>query len=160
MNDQLTMVENAIRWAQVQVGSDAYPFRCLAFVEDAYEMGNGIEIFGGSTAQESAGAYGVETGLAPPAGAFVFYDCWGTLFDIHQNWGHVGLALGDGRVIHAWDRVRIDPYLDVEKLAGAPGWNSPRYLGWTGVARILQGHRARPDRAVFQSHLHDCGNEE
>jgi cell wall-associated NlpC family hydrolase len=146
MEDRLTMIENAIRWAKAHIGADAYRTRCLAFVEDAYELGNGIEIFGGSTATESAVAYGVETGQ-PPAGAFVFYECWGTLFDLYQNWGHVGLALGDGRVIHAWDQVRIDPYLDVEKLIGAPGWNQPRYLGWTGVERILQGHRKRPDLA-------------
>lgn len=140
------MVERAIQWALAQVGSNAYPSRCLAFVEDAYELGNDIEIFGGSTAKEAADGYGLETGQPPP-GAFVFYDCFGSLSGVYQNWGHVGLALGDGRVSHAWGRVRIDSYLDVEKLAGAPGWGQPRYLGWTGVARSLQGHCKRPDLA-------------
>lgn len=138
-----TLVENAIRWARAQIGSAAYPFRCLAFVEDAYEIANDIEIFGGSTAKESADSYRLTADGLPPAGAFVFYDCFGTLFDSYQNWGHVGLSLGDGRVIHAWDQVRIDGCRAVETLAGAPGWTSPRYLGWAGADQILRGHRRR-----------------
>lgn len=135
-------VERAMAWALAQVGSAAYPFRCLAFVEDAYEIANQIEIFGGSTAKESADAYGVQTpALDPPAGAFVFYDCCGALFDVYQNWGHVGLSLGDGTVVHAWNQVRVDPYRAVETLHGAPGWTQPRYIGWVAVERILQGHR-------------------
>jgi cell wall-associated NlpC family hydrolase len=135
-------IENAIKWADEQVDSEAYPFRCLAFVEDAYEIGNAIEIFGGSTAKESAEAYGTQTSsLIPPRGTFVFYDCWGTLFETYQNWGHVGLSLGDGQVIHAWDKVRIDHYLAVEQLIPAPGWTQPRYLGWAPVERIFSGYR-------------------
>jgi cell wall-associated NlpC family hydrolase len=117
---------------------------CLAFVEEAYEKGNAIEIFGGSTATESAEAYGVQkTAALPPRGVFVFYACSGTLEGVYQNWGHVGLSLGDGQVIHAWQVVRQDHYLEVEKLPGAPGWTAPQYIGWTPVERIMQGHRPR-----------------
>lgn len=141
------IIENALNWAQEQLGTTDYRFRCLAFVEDAYEQSNQIELFGGSTAHESAQEYGVISGdEAPPRGAFVFYDCWGVLDEVcpgeYRNWGHVGLSLGDGRVIHAWDRVRIDDYHAVELLPGAPGWTSPRYTGWTPVQRALQGCRA------------------
>lgn len=136
-------VPNAIRWAECQLGSTAYRFRCLAFVEDCYEKGNSIEIFGGSRAKESADIYGAGREGEPEPGAFVFYDCSGTIGDTYQNWGHVGLCVGPGKVIHAWDTVRIDGYLEVESLAPAPGWASPRYCGWVPAGRVLQGHQKR-----------------
>jgi len=84
-------IANAVKWAREQMGSADYRFRCLAFVEDAYEKANGVEIFGESTAKESAEAFGVKADLAiPPAGAFVFYDCSGPIDEIEKNWGHVG----------------------------------------------------------------------
>jgi hypothetical protein len=69
-----TYIANAIHWAQAQLESAAYPFRCLAFVEDAYERANRVEIFGGSTATESADAYAARSNREhpPPRGAFVF----------------------------------------------------------------------------------------
>ena len=136
-------INQAIAWAQAQIGSTAYPLRCLAFVEDAYELSNAVEIFGGSSAQESADMYGAAENRAadPPLGAFVFYECSGLVDGERQNWGHVGLHVGDGLVIHAWDQVRRDPYLDVEKLSPAPTWTPPRYLGWTPVERIFVGYR-------------------
>jgi cell wall-associated NlpC family hydrolase len=137
-------IENAIKWAREQLGSSAYSFLCLAFVENAYEEGNKIEIFGADSAKASAELYGVQRSpFAPPRGTFVFYDCSGPspIDGVEKNWGHVGLSCGDGKVIHGWDRVREDDYLAVEQLQGAPGWTQPRYLGWTSVERILQGHR-------------------
>jgi hypothetical protein len=59
MNSEFeTYIANAIRWAQEHLGATDYAGRCLAFVEDAYEKGNHVEIFGGSSAQESADEYG------------------------------------------------------------------------------------------------------
>lgn len=139
-------IENAIRWARQHLGSKDYRFLCLAFVEDAYEQGNGIEIFGADCAKGSAELYGVHMSSSlPPRGVFVFYDCSGpSLLDgTEKNWGHVGLSCGDGNVIHGWGQVREDHYLAVEQLQGAPGWTSPKYIGWTSVDRILQGHRQK-----------------
>jgi len=51
-------IANAIRWAKEHLGATEYAGRCLSFVEDAYEKGNHVEIFGGSSAQESADEYG------------------------------------------------------------------------------------------------------
>ena len=136
-------IDNAIAWARARLGDDGYSFRCLAFVEDAYEQSNGIEMFGGDCAKESADEYGV-TGTPqgiPPCGAFVFYDMSGELFEVHANYGHVGLHLGDGRIVHAWDEVRIDDIHAVESLEPADGWTQPRYIGWAPVERILEGHR-------------------
>jgi cell wall-associated NlpC family hydrolase len=144
MTDQFeTYIAHAIQWARARLGSEAYPFRCLAFVEDAYERANRVEIFGGSSAAESAEAYAARSHREqlPPRGAFVFYECSGPLQGEYKDWGHVGLCVGEGQVIHAWDLVRQDHYLDVEQLSPAPGWSPPRYIGWTAVERIFVGYQ-------------------
>ncbi len=139
-----TYIANAIRWAEEHLGSTDYPFLCLAFVEDAYEKSNHVEIFGGSSAKESADMYAAaQNASEPQVGAFLFYDCFGTLDGEYQNWGHVGLYIGAGKVIHAWDKVRMDHYLDVQDLTPAPGWTQPQYLGWTPIERIFVGYRQK-----------------
>ena len=144
-NQNERFIDNAIAWAERQLGRDDYCFRCLAFVEDAYETANAIEIFGGSSAKESADEYGVagNTTDAPPRGAFVFYDMTGEITGDRANYGHVGLHLGDGRIIHAWDEVRIDSLEALEELEPAEGWTQPRYIGWAPVERILEGYRVK-----------------
>ncbi len=137
-----TYTANATRWAQEHLGSMDYPFLCLAFVEDAYEESNHVEIFGGSSAQESADEYGaVQNQGEPSLGLFVFYACAGPVGDEIKDWGHVGLCVGEGKVIHAWDKVRIDHYLDVQNLTPAHDWTQPEYLGWTPIERIFVGYR-------------------
>jgi cell wall-associated NlpC family hydrolase len=145
MNEEYdAFAEAAIGWGKTQLGSKDYIGLCLAFVENCYEKGNQIEMFGESTAKESAVLYEAapQPGL-PPKGAFVFYDCTGPLMGEVKNWGHVGLSMGDGRVLHSWGEVRVDPYLEVEKLALPPGWTSPVYIGWSPVERVLQGYQRR-----------------
>jgi cell wall-associated NlpC family hydrolase len=119
-------VENAVAWALEHVGSTDYALRCLAFVEDAYERSNAIEVFGGDSASASAEEYGARnsTGEAP-AGAFVFFDCAGPVAGDVRKWGHVGLALGDGRMVHAWGAVRVDAIAEILDLPGADGWTVP-----------------------------------
>jgi hypothetical protein len=135
-------IVNAIRWAQEHLGATEYAGRCLAFVEDAYEQSNHVEIFGGSSAQESADEYeAAQNQGEPPIGSFVFYACAGPVGDEIMNWGHVGLCLGEGKVIHALDTVRIDHYLDVQDLTPAPGWTRPQFIGWTPIERIFVGYR-------------------
>ena len=138
-------IANAIMWAKARLGSTEYALFCLSFVEAAYENGNEVEIFGGSSAQESADMYGASANLAvPPAlGAFVFYSCSGFVDGERKHWGHVGLYMGEGQVIHAWDQVRIDPYLDVQALTPAASWTQPHYIGWTPIERIFQGYRKK-----------------
>lgn len=145
MNEEFgTYIANAIRWARERLGSTDYPFLCLAFVEDAYEESNHVEIFGGSSAKESADEYQAARNTGePPLGAFVFYDCAGTIDGEYKNWGHVGLYSGEGKVIHAWDKVRMDDYRDVRSLSPAPGWTKPRYLGWAPIERIFIGYRKK-----------------
>ena len=147
MNEKFeTNIANAIRWAKEHLGSTDYAFLCLAFVEDAYEESNHVEIFGGDSAKESADEYKAAQNTGePPLGAFVFYDCFGTLDGEYKNWGHVGLYIGEGKVIHAWDKVRMDHYLDVQNLTPASGWTRPQYLGWTPLERIFAGYRQKTE---------------
>ena len=134
------MAENAIAWAKAHLDSTAYATRCLAFVEDAIERSNNLEMFGGDYAAESAQMYGAAHNIGePPRGALVFYDGEGVIFGGRRNWGHVGLSLGDGTLIHAWDRVRIDPYGTLESLTPAPGWGPLRRAGWVTLSRALEG---------------------
>ena len=131
------LTENMIRFAESKLGSTAYAGWCLAFIEDALEKSNGIEIFGGDSAKESALLYadGMRKGM-PEKGAFVFYDCLCPSENGPVNWGHCGISFGDGRVIHAWDIVRVDDYLAIEKLAALTG-DHPKYLGWVALERVL-----------------------
>ncbi len=147
MNEDFeTYIANAIGWAQEHLGSADYPFLCLAFVEDAYEESNHVEIFGGDSAKESANDYeAVQNVGEPPIGAFVFYDCTGSIDGEYKNWGHVGLHIGEGKVIHAWDTVRIDGYLNMQNLTPAPGWTKPQYLGWAPTERIFVGYRKKAE---------------
>jgi cell wall-associated NlpC family hydrolase len=134
---------NAVRWALERLGDPSYATRCLGFLEDAYEIANRIEVFGEADAQGTADAYGVlPLGDAPPSeGAYVFYACGGPVAGVRQEWGHVGLSLGDGRLVHAWDVVRVDPIDAIERLDPPTGWDAPRLLGWTPPERVLRGHR-------------------
>ena len=131
------LIENMIRWAESGIGSAEYAGWCLSFIEDALEISNGIEIFGGDSAKESGELYrdALRTG-APERGAFVFYDCLCPSENGPVNCGHCGIALGDGRVIHAWDKVRIDDYNHIEDLTALTG-DHPRYIGWVPLKRVL-----------------------
>lgn len=133
--------DKAIHWAEARIGDADYQFECLGFVEDAYEQSNDLEMFGGDSAAESAAQYAPLNPGEPPRGAFAFYRCEGELDGRYQDWGHVGLATGSGRIIHTWDRIRADHYLQVERLDNAPGWTRPAYLGWVAPQRFLQGSK-------------------
>ncbi len=131
------MTEKMIGWAESMIGSTKYAGWCLAFIEDALEISNDIEIFGGDSAKESCEMYkDALRGGAPERGAFVFYDCLCPSENGPVNWGHCGISLGGGRVIHAWDKVRIDDYLEIEKLTALSG-DLPKYLGWVPIERVL-----------------------
>jgi hypothetical protein len=133
-------IDGAIRWAKSKLGLVNYAYKCYAFVEDAYELGNRIFLDGkGCTAKEAADAYMAQDHKgSPPAGAYVCYDCSGDVEGKTRNWGHIGLSIGNGKVIHAWYEIRIDHYKDIQDLE-APGWTKPRYIGWVPVAEILRG---------------------
>jgi hypothetical protein len=134
-NEQMT--DYMIAWAKGRLGITEYAGWCLDFIEDALEQSNDIEIFGGDCAKESCEMYkdSLQTGI-PEKGAFVFYDCLCPSKDGPVNWGHCGISLGDGQVIHAWDVVRIDGYMEIERLTALTG-DHPKYLGWVPLDRVL-----------------------
>ena len=133
------IVQRALDWALARVGDTSYRGRCYAFVEAALEYGNRIVLDGqGTTATEAARAYGYADSGQPPRGAYVFFDCVGAHAGALQNVGHMGLSLGDGRVVHAWATVAVDSIEVIEQLEPAPGGTSPQYLGWAPIERILQ----------------------
>ena len=136
--DENTVIENMIRWAEGKLGETKYAGWCLSFIEDALEKPNGIEIFGGDSTKESAVLYADAMRQGEPErGAFVFYDCLCPGEDGPVNWGHCGIGLGDGKVIHAWDKVRIDDYQEIETMTARTG-DHPHYIGWVPVARVLR----------------------
>jgi len=104
----------AVYWVLSKLESTEYRFQCLNFVEDAYEKGAGMEFAGYYYTKEVADKLDVgrNTGV-PLFGAFVFYDCWGIINRKYRNWGHVGLLIGEGKVVHALDKVRVNNYMDV-----------------------------------------------
>lgn len=132
-----TMIDNMIGWAKNELGNKKYAGWCLSFIEDALEISNNIEIFGGDCAKESYEMYkdSVRKDI-PKRGAFVFYDCLCLSEDGPINWGHCGISLGDGMIIHAWDVVREDNYLDIEKMTSNADAH-PKYLGWVPIERVL-----------------------
>ena len=134
------LTENMISWAEDKLGSKEYAGWCLSFIEDALEKSNIIEIFGGDTAKESALLYadGMRKGI-PERGAFVFYDCICLGPDGPVNWGHCGISLGDGRIIHAWDTVRIDDYREIEAMTALSG-DHLECIGWVPIESVLYGN--------------------
>jgi len=132
------IIENAILWAKENQKRLDYQYLCLAFVEDAYEISNSIEMFGGSTAKESADIYAASIIGNPQKGDLVFYNATGPIDGVIKNWGHVGLCIGNNTIIHTWDVIRIDNYLEVENLPNAPGWTQPECIGWTSPEVFLK----------------------
>ena len=47
------LIDRMIAWAEARLGHAEYAGWCLSFAEDALEISNGIEIFGGDSARES-----------------------------------------------------------------------------------------------------------
>ena len=134
------LTENMIRFAESKLDSTEYAGWCLAFIEDAFEISNHIEIYGGDSAKESCEMYKDALRLGvPERGAFVFYDCLCLSENGPVNWGHCGISLGDGRIIHAWDMVRIDDYREIEAMTAFSG-DHPGYIGWVPIESVLYGN--------------------
>jgi lysozyme len=126
-------IDNAIAWALDWADGPPYPPGgphademyigwCLAFVQDAYQYGAGAKIQRYEYAKQAADALGAENNKGiPPRGAFVFYNWYGTIDGEYRNWGHVGLSLGNGQMVHAWT---IGPEVASYDTIGL------EYIGW------------------------------
>ena len=94
-------VTKAIAWAEKMIGKGGYTYDCQTFVGDTYRK-TGTSPVGYTCAKAAADALDAkDSSGTPPRGAYVFYDWSGTLKGVYKNWGHVGLSIGDGKIIHA-----------------------------------------------------------
>jgi cell wall-associated NlpC family hydrolase len=106
-------VESAINWALAQRGAHSWDFKCLRFVNDAYQYA-GVAPRRWYSAIEAARALRASSHKGvPPRGAYVFY--WSPS-------GHVGISLGGGRIVHAFGSqgVVVSGYLGIGMT----------YIGW------------------------------
>lgn len=126
-------IDDAIAWALSLHQARTFPDGthvegfCLRFVQDAYEKGAAAPItryVGARLAAERTGAM-ANIDVKIPRGAFVYYDWVGSLKEKYKNWGHVGLFLGNNKMIHAFKTVRID---DIHRLHLVDDF---QYKGWS-----------------------------
>lgn len=122
----------AVQWALKQQGRTDYYFWCLRFVANAF----GAQYAGYNTAQIAANALGTrDRGLSAaraPYGALVFFRYVGR---DGVSYGHVGISLGDGRMVHAVETVRVD------HIDSSTYWRS-NYLGWAWAPGHWPGRAA------------------
>ena len=117
--------ENAIFWARGFRRDSAYAWRCERFVENAF---NETGIF--DTAAEAQRTLGVSH-TAAPRGALVYF----RPAEWNRRLGHVGIALGNGRMISAFDKVTETNYASDPIL-------SQDYAGWVDAPPDWSGRYA------------------
>lgn len=114
----------ALAWAKSQLGSRSWNWYCERFVEFAYGTSNRYR--SAWAAASSIGLIGSPPQTAP-AGTLMFFG------PHHTNgyYGHVGISLGDGRMISGLSTVRIDRVVSGYWRSLYRGWNyAPR--SWPG----------------------------
>lgn len=118
-----TQVQQAINWAKRQIGSTKYSGLCQRFVADAYAYGAGMPKRSASSAKVARKLWRVSMSRSNiPTGAAVYFDS-----PTSPQFGHVGLYIGGGQVIHAFGRVK---QMSIDAIIGGgyawQGW------GWNG----------------------------
>ena len=117
--------EAATNWAEQHLGSGKWSGLCLRFVANAF-MQKEDKPAGWPSALDAAREF-YRFNQEPcgwqyaPKGALIFFDREGT-----NDYGHVGIYLGNGSIIHAYGTVRVDT---VEETIAKP--DVGRYLGWS-----------------------------
>jgi cell wall-associated NlpC family hydrolase len=130
--DFSSWAENAITWAEKYNDSrDWWDSErkigyCLRFVANAFLQEKGEGRSGSESAIEAAKKlyrFNQEPGgwQNAPRGAVIFFDGEG-----NNDYGHVGIYLGDGRLIHAYGSVQETT---IEEAMDKP--DVGRYLGWS-----------------------------
>lgn len=124
----------AIEWALAQQGRTDYNFWCLKFVAHAF----GAQSAGYWSAQAAANALRPrDAHLSPsaaPPGALMFFHYRGK---DGVSYGHVGISLGGGQMVHAVQTVRVEN-------AAAVSWLRNSYLGWAFAPTSWPGRPASP----------------
>ena len=126
-----TQIEAALEWAsEYMLGrttfddGDSVHYWCTRFVRDAFYEG-GLPYRDLRNAKTWANMWTTSNNLSeiPPRGALTFYDYWATLDGVYDNYGHVAISLGDGRVVHAVSSVKIENY-------NLSNYSNLEYIGW------------------------------
>lgn len=115
MGADATGTQGAIDWALAQQPRSDYYWWCLKFVAHAF----GSAAAGYNDPVAMMRARGVNGG-EPPVGSLVLFGA------VERNpYGHVGIYLGGGQMIHAVQTVRVSPVSSGRNYRGwqpAPGW--------------------------------------
>lgn len=116
------VVEKAIDWGSSQMGSTAYNGYCQKFVNHCFMNGGwgGVSF---ASAKLCGDALIINTNVSNvPRGAVVFFD------STDHNYGHIGISLGDGTMLHAGHKgVEITRFTDASYLKS---WYHIVYRGW------------------------------
>lgn len=110
--------DRAVSWALAQQGSHKWDWYCLAFTSDAYQKA-GVSPTRYYSARTAAATLNAAANLGRPApkGAFVFYR--------YGAYDHVGISLGDGRIVHDFGSKGVVVTSENIGLAKI-GWAVPR----------------------------------
>jgi hypothetical protein len=120
----------AVAWAKSQLGSRLWAYRCELFVEQA---------FGTSGQFRTAWAAAQRLGLRPsavaraPAGALLFF----APDAANDDFGHVGVSLGGGKMVSALNTVQIT------NVSKSRYWSS-LYRGWATAPSAWPGRIPPP----------------
>lgn len=123
-------IEAAIKWATDNVNNTKYKNKCLAFVKAAYSNA-GLSInrtdfydstVGDQTAKKAGEVLVTNTDKKPPRGALVFWEGFDTY---GNNVGHVGISLGNGRVVHQWGKNHT-----IDEITKYANLTNKSYMGW------------------------------
>jgi hypothetical protein len=115
----------AISWALTQRNLKKWAWRCERFVEEAYGIRGQF-----TTAAAAAAKLHPHPGSvkAAPRGSLLFF----AADKYNRRFGHVGLSLGDGKMLSALTRVTTTD------VAGSPYWRK-LYVGWADAPDTWPG---------------------
>lgn len=108
--------QGAIEWAQGRLTSKDWRYRSQRFVEEAFAAPQPTF----HSPRAAARGLRLKRTFPAPRGALMLFDGDG----FNRGLGHIGLSLGDGRMISALDEVRIT------NVVNSKYWKSI-YLGWS-----------------------------
>ena len=122
--------ETALAWARTMLRNAHFAGYCQRFVEEAHGTRGRFK-----TAASAARKLNPRNGSprSAPAGTLMFFRA----SDVNHGYGHVGLSLGDGRMISALKTV------SVTDVAGSRYWKDA-YLGWADAPAAWPGRIPPP----------------